>query len=198
MRVERNNMSNGMGELIPGTFVVPQNPITAVTKASASVTGPSAYVPGVGMVKVMPRIGEILDAQWVVPQNPIMDAQRNRVGVGNAIIRNLGACGCGTGKNKNDCGCHGKGWAYGRGGKYPESAALAGLGELSMDSLFATLSRPVMGIPMYALLGLGFVVVNFLSNRGPQYELSKQRIRAKYGTRVRRAAATAKRLVGSE
>ena len=46
----------GLGDLLPGFFVVPQNPITD--------TQGTTYVP---------RIGDILPGSFPVPQNPIKD-----------------------------------------------------------------------------------------------------------------------------
>lgn len=48
----------GIGELLPGFFVVPQNPIRDAS--------------GMGGVKYQPHIGELLPASFNVPQNPIV------------------------------------------------------------------------------------------------------------------------------
>jgi len=58
----------GLGELMPGAFVVPNNPITA------ALGGPGAT--GTGYI---PHMGELVAGQWVVPQNPIMDAFASRM-----------------------------------------------------------------------------------------------------------------------
>jgi len=56
----------GFGDLLPGSFVVPMNPITAAN----------------GQVTYIPRIGEILPGTYSVPQNPL---KRSGCGMG---------CGC--------------------------------------------------------------------------------------------------------
>lgn len=73
----------GLGDLLPGSFVVPQNPIEA------------------GQVKYIPKIGDILPARFAVPQNPLIAALRKGVS-------GLGGCCCGgegsKGANPEDTG----------------------------------------------------------------------------------------------
>ena len=57
----------GMGELMPGTYTVPMNPITA----------------GNGQIVYVPSMGELLRAHYTLPQNPLK--------------RSLGGCGLGCG-----------------------------------------------------------------------------------------------------
>lgn len=61
-----NHPAPGFGDLLPGFFVVPQNPFT-----------PPVRVPG---------IGDILPGRFIVPQNPLRDALGMSGGCG---------CGCG-------------------------------------------------------------------------------------------------------
>ena len=77
----------GLGDLLPGFFVVPQNPITD--------TQGTTYVP---------RIGEILPASYAVPQNPIKDymsgqcqPDRPRTRCPRESQRESISCGCGVG-----------------------------------------------------------------------------------------------------
>jgi hypothetical protein len=61
----------GLGELMPGDYVVPQNPITAAQKG----------------VKYIARVGELLPGQFSIPENPIV---RNfRTG-----MQGMGTLGC--------------------------------------------------------------------------------------------------------
>jgi hypothetical protein len=60
----------GLGDLIPGSFVVPQNPVTAGIQRVAT-------------------IGEILPGFYPVPQNPLAGANTKNFG------RMPGDCGCG-------------------------------------------------------------------------------------------------------
>ncbi len=53
----------GLGELVPGTFDVPMNPIRAAN-------GDVVWVPGAN-VKYVPRMGDLLNAYYSVPQNPL-------------------------------------------------------------------------------------------------------------------------------
>lgn len=65
----------GLGELLPGFFVVPQNPITAARQ-------------GVGYI---PRMGELLPASFTVPQNPIVkNFHSNMGGLGGCPTGNCG------------------------------------------------------------------------------------------------------------
>jgi hypothetical protein len=90
----------GLGDLMPGWFAVPQDPITA---AQQGVT----YTPG---------IGDILPGAFVVPQNPIKDFVSGQVkmigqgqgkGYGNVQPQNSTGCGCGG--SCGGCGGHSSG-----------------------------------------------------------------------------------------
>lgn len=77
----------GFGELIPGSFVVPSNPIV-----------PRSYIP---------NIGELLPASFSVPQNPLIAAIMSPPGCG---LPNTGSglgCGCSTGCGSGMCGSQG-------------------------------------------------------------------------------------------
>jgi len=63
----------GLGNLIPGSFVVPQNPIDG------------------GEIRYIPRIGELLPAAFTIPQNPLMDVLSSP----NPLKpQRAGGCGC--------------------------------------------------------------------------------------------------------
>jgi hypothetical protein len=140
----------GLGDLMPGWFAVPQDPITA---AREGVT----YTPG---------IGDILPGAFVVPQNPIKDFVSGQVkmigqgqgkGYGNVQPQNAhphsnGGCGCG-----GSCGgCSGS--SQPSGGMGQISTDLANMGtDLSTGNFtqFFTdtgtlLQEPtVLGIPLW-------------------------------------------------
>jgi len=100
----------GLGDLLPGWYAVPQDPITAAAKG---VT----YTPG---------IGDILPAAFVVPQNPVKDfvaGQVKLIGQGQ---------GSGKGNVHKDCGC-GCGGAGTCAGAGAGSGAGTGMGDISTD-----------------------------------------------------------------
>lgn len=66
----------GFGDLLPGSFVVPQNPIA-----------------GQQAISYIPKIGELLPGRFTVPQNPLIKTVRQGV----AAMTGLGGCGCSTG-----------------------------------------------------------------------------------------------------
>jgi hypothetical protein len=79
MQINRQ-LAPGLGDILPGNFVVPQNPITS------PIAG--AYVP---------HIGELMPGKFVVPQNPLLTALSGKTmpGVG---------CGCGSGPGDDGLG----------------------------------------------------------------------------------------------
>jgi hypothetical protein len=73
----------GLGELIPGWFSVPSNPII-----------PPTYIP---------HIGELLPASFPIPQNPLIAAVMSPPGYGLPNQSGLG-CGCAPGCGSGMCG----------------------------------------------------------------------------------------------
>lgn len=75
----------GVGELMPGWFVVPQNPLR---QASQFVNGRAVVALADEQTRAgyTPRIGELVAASFTVPQNP--------------LVSHLSGCGCG-----GSCGC---------------------------------------------------------------------------------------------
>jgi len=55
----------GLGDLLPGFFVVPQNPILAAEQAQAGQPLTTRRIP---------QMGELVRASFVVPQNPLINA----------------------------------------------------------------------------------------------------------------------------
>src|SRR5579863_8168943 len=76
----------GLGDLLPGFYVVPQNPL----KQSAPVT----YTPGIG------DLVEGSAVNFVVPQNPLKSYISGKV---RPLGTGMGACGCGCG-GSGGCG----------------------------------------------------------------------------------------------
>ncbi len=88
----------GLGDLINGWFIVPQNPLRA---GSPPPPPPTVIVPSVqatapGRVLRKPRLGDFVAASFVVPQNPLA----KRMGMGGCGCTDLG-CGCGGGANSS-------------------------------------------------------------------------------------------------
>jgi hypothetical protein len=155
----------GLGELQPGWFVVPQNPID----------GPVSYIRG---------IGDILGTGgFAVPQNPVTGYSAGHVlpiGVhpgAKGMINNkpVGVSGCGCGGTCGGCG----------GG--------AGMGDLSSDfnaftadltagNYMTAIQAPIFGIPVWGYLA-GLALFMFAGGEKHSY--------AGRGRRAYRAAASA-------
>lgn len=69
----------GLGDLLPGAFVVPQNPIDGESRRATS------YVP---------RMGELLPGSFSVPQNPLIAALSSGNPLKPANMSNGAGCGC--------------------------------------------------------------------------------------------------------
>jgi hypothetical protein len=63
----------GFGDLLPGSYAVPQNPIrdagTPLVPSTVALTGGRAYK--------VPTLGELLPGKFTVPQNPIVNTLVN-------------------------------------------------------------------------------------------------------------------------
>ena len=156
----------GLGELMPGWFVVPQNPIAP----DSTPLVPTPQARSGGKPVYIPRMGELMPAKFTVPQNPLV---RELCGLG---VLGGGCSGCGSSgeaKCKQGCGC-------------PSAIGFSGLGDLSnvMDSLTTGY--------MPWLIGGGLLLL-FMSGRGGSYREDVARVRSKHPTRlgrVRRAVAS--------
>ena len=85
----------GLGDLLPGWLVVPQNPVRAAE--TALVPTVQALAPGAIMRK--PHMGDFLPASFVVPQNPIR----------KTLASNMNGLGCGGNTGANFYGMSGMG-----------------------------------------------------------------------------------------
>jgi hypothetical protein len=87
----------GLGELVPGSFVVPQNPLV-----------PGAFT---GEVSYIPRAVERLPGRWTMQSNPLYKALNggiNGVSVGTGGCDDCTGMGCGGGcAAGGGCGCGG-------------------------------------------------------------------------------------------
>lgn len=154
--------ATGLGEMLPGWFDVPQNPVTA---AARGIT----YTPG---------IGEIIGAAYSVPQNPVKDFMKGNV-------KALGTQGVG------DCGC-GCGGSGGCGGGKINGIGVNGLGSISDDwakiqadvsagSYGSVIQDTVFGVPVWAI-GAGLLLLMFAGGEKHSY--------VGRGRRAARAAAS--------
>jgi len=69
MATIKSHPAPGLGLLLPGSFVVPQNPLSG------------------GQIKYIPKMGELLPSRFSVPQNPLIARLRSS-------LSGLGGCGC--------------------------------------------------------------------------------------------------------
>jgi len=81
----------GLGDLLPGMFVVPQNPI----RDAGTPLVPSVQATAPNQVMRVKHIGELLSAAFVVPQNPIV--RTLATGGQTSGMAGLGCMGCGLG-----------------------------------------------------------------------------------------------------
>lgn len=170
----------GLGDLLPGFFVVPQNPITGRA-------APTAYIPGVG---------DIMPGSFPVPQNPVKDyamgqtkmiGQQSGTGYGvhgigsgtpdtiNSSMAGLsGACGCGGGCNSCSCG--------------KLNGLPVGMGDLSSDwttlqydatngNIMQLLKDTVFGVPVWAI-GAGLALFMFVGGKESHYRRGRRALAA--------------------
>ena len=134
----------GLGDLLPGFYVVPQNPIKDAT----------TYVP---------RIGEILPASYAVPQNPIKDYMSGRL---NLIGREPGVAGKVNGK-LSGCGCGGT--CGGCGGLGDISTDFSKIStDFTAGNFTQAIQDPIFGIPLWAIAG-GLALLFFAGGETHSY-----------------------------
>lgn len=84
----RYHPAPGFGDLLPGFFVVPQNPL----QPGGTPLVPSLQALSANRITRRPHVGDLLPGQFAVPQNPLVNAL---VGQGGSMS-GCGACaGCG-------------------------------------------------------------------------------------------------------
>jgi hypothetical protein len=157
----------GLGELMPGWFAVPQNPIDFAKNGVS-------YTPG---------IGDILPASFVVPQNPIMDYVNGNVkliGQGSGAPKggNVGTAkgsgmGCGCGGTCGGCG-GGSGHNHGTGmgdistdfSNMVTDITTGNFTQFGTDFLTLIQEPTIAGIPLWGLaIGL-YLAYDMISSHG--------------------------------
>ena len=131
----------GMGDLLPGFYVVPQNPVQ-----------PVKYIRG---------ISEILPGSFPVPQNPVKDYTRGQT---KLIGQNgVSGCGCGCG-GSGSCGqING---IKGLGDFTSDYGTFTG--NLSAGNYMAALQSTFFGVPVWAVAGT-LVLVMFAGGEKHSY-----------------------------
>lgn len=153
----------GLGDLLPGFFVVPQNPVTSQ---------------GVGVTYVQ-GIGDILPGSFPVPMNPIVNYT-----TGNVRPIGTGVSGCGCGGSCGGCGGSGK--LNGQ----PTNGGMSGISEdwakiqadIMGGNIGNVITDTVFGVPVWAI-GAGLALFLFAGGEKHSY--------AGRGRRAARAAAQA-------
>lgn len=138
----------GLGDLLPGFFAVPQNPIRDA-------------------VTVVPRIGDILPACFAVPQNPIRDYMSGHIhqiarepgapGMLNGRVVDGGVGGCGCGGTCGGCG------GVGMGGISDDLSAIGT--KISSGDIMGAVQSSVFGVPLWAVLAAA-VALPMVMNQG--------------------------------
>lgn len=146
----------GLGDLSPGWFVVPQNPL----RGDSTVLVPSVQASAGGRVVRKPHIGEFVAASFVVPQNP--------------VARNLM-----TGMNGLGCGCSTPAC-----GDFRYQGGLQGFDVASVETWAGQpsgLSVGSMALPNWLVYGGAAAAAFFLlMPGGSEYRGKRKALRAEY------------------
>lgn len=176
MAHSRFHPAPGLGQMLPGWFAVPQNPISGAS------------------VRYQPSMGEIVAADFTVPQNPIIRA--SVMGVmpeqGKALeVSGLGKTDCGCGCNGNgDCG-NGMGSLTEDLKGYADQAAA-----FATDGGTGTIVTVLLaGLILYSFTG-GSAYRDKASALKAEYGLKLRELKSRYPTALRRARRKASGLLG--
>jgi hypothetical protein len=147
----------GMGELLPGSFVVPSNPILGA--------------------RYIPHLGELLPASFAVPQNPLIAAMTTPAGTGmpNGTGGSMG-CGCSAGCGSGMCG-----GAAGMAGLSGDCGCIGGMCGCGMSGL-GVLDPATMAL----LAGALVLTMWMVAPGGKEYHRERERLRETYQRGVRR------------
>lgn len=155
----------GFGDLMAGSFVVPQNPLRPGDTGTPLVPCLQATAPG--QVLRIARLAELMPGQFTVPQNPLRDALMGG-------MSGLG-CGCSSG-----CG--------------NSNYTLNGMGDLSMDSMTSWLTDPSpisASVPNWMLYGGAAVALWFITQpSGREYRSKRKALRSEYAGYKQAARST--------
>ena len=160
----------GFGDLLPGNFVVPQNPI----RDAGTPLVPSVQAVAGGNIVRVPHVGELMPGMFVVPQNPIRDAMaspdvtRPVAGSGQALA-GLG-CGCGAGMG---CMC-------GMGDVASTLSTISPSLGTAWTNLSTSLSTTYAGIPLWALVAGGAAALFIFMPGGSEYRSKRAALRSQY------------------
>lgn len=134
----------GLGDLLPGYFVVPQNPVTSRDYG----------------VTVKPGIGDVLPAAFSVPENPILNYVSGKV---KPIGQGASDGGCGCGGGCGSCGSGGTINGMGVGDLTADWNSFSST--LSQGNIMGAVQSTFMGIPVW-LLAVAAVAVPMLMQGG--------------------------------
>lgn len=141
----------GLGDLLPGEFVVPQNPI----RDAGTPLVPSAVAVMGGRPYKIPHIGDLLPGKFVVPQNPLV----------NTLVN--GYSGMPQAKSAGGCGCAG-GCSHG------------GMGDLTAVTTWLQTSS-VAGLPNWVLVAGGAAIAYMIfMPGGSEYRKKSAALRSQY------------------
>ncbi len=155
----------GLGDLLPGYFVVPQNPI----RDAGTPLVPSLQATMPNRSFRIARIGELMPGQFTVPQNPLM----------MALTGGMGGLGCGC-----SSGCSGGNSNY----------TLNGMGALDMSSMTSWLTDPSPisdSVPNWMLYGAVGAALWFITQpSGSAYRAKRKALRSEYAGYKQAARST--------
>jgi hypothetical protein len=166
----------GLGDMAPGFFALPQNPLTGI---DSTVLVPTMGATAPGRWVRTPTMGDLVRGSFVVPQNPV--AFQLTQGLGR--LRGLG-CGCGGGCSMGGCG------GMGGLGQTPGTDAISQWLNTNGGSFGTTLAdtQTFAGftLPLWGWLAGGGLVVYALMDLGGKAHKGSKRLAARYASNPRR------------
>lgn len=161
----------GLGDLLDGWFVVPQNPV----RDAGTPMVPSVQATMPGRVMVKPHMGDFLPGTFTVPQNPIVKNLQTGMG-GLACVGGMG-CACGS----PSCA-----------GPEPYYYGMSGFDLTTIQTWATSPSFVSASIPNWALWGGAAVALWFMTQpSGSEYREKRKALRSEYAgyRRLARRAA---------
>jgi hypothetical protein len=150
----------GLGDLMPGWFVVPQNPI--LDRGTPLV--PSVQATNPNGISRIPRLGDLVVGSFTVPQNPLTNPSPMQAGMG------CSSCG-----GANFYGMNGLGQSF------SEVFTDIGAGNWSQAGTDLTswleASTMISGIPNWGIVGAGAAALLLFLPSGPEYRASRSQHR---------------------
>lgn len=133
----------GLGDLVPGWHVVPQNPL----RPDSTILVPSVQAASGNRITKKPTIGELLPGRFTVPDNPVK----------KGLHMGMGGLGCG-------CGCTSGPPAYGLSGLSMDGTGLMGTGLFAGGTDLST-----WGAGEYVTVGIGAYALYSLFSTGKRH-----------------------------